>query len=469
MKKYLTIFLTTILLSSCAEQINRRPVDQLLADNAFETVDDIESGLIGVYTGLNFTNQVRHNAIFTDNVKIGTDNGGQSLSLLNLQLDSQTNSFGIWISQYNTANDVNRILLASETIEFDEEDQDRLNNILAQLYTIRAYAHLELLLYYSANISNPESLGVPYQTEVTLDGQPERLTTGETTQLILDDLATADSLFGEDFEDVFRVNPDYVDFLRTRLALYTEDWPSVIANSNDLIAKYPLADQAQYTAMFNGDTDQTEVIYSYDNVSGANLENMARQFIFTGTGGNFIDMSFELLSILQSDEDDVRLEINVNPESNIDGGEIGINKYPAGAGQFINDYKAARISEVYLMRAEAFARQASPQFQAAADAVQAIRDARKGTNNVIQPYTSLTQAIADIKFERRIELCFEGHRYIDIKRYRNILNQGLDRLPADCEGSIPCSINVSDQRWVFPIPIQELNGNSNMLQNPQWQ
>ena len=471
MKKYLIIFLTALLITSCAEQINRTPVDTLIQDTAFQNVDDIESGLIGIYTGLNFTNQVRHNAIFTDNVKIGTDNGGQALSLLNLQLDSSTNSFGIWSSQYNTANDVNRIIQAAESIVPESsQDQVRLNNLLAQCYLIRANNHIELLLYYSGNIEDPSSAGVPYQSEVSTNAEPERITTGETTQLILDDIATAESLFSDDFDEVFRVNPDYAKFLKTRLALYTDDMPGVISNSNSLIAKFPLANQAQYTSMFNGDTDQTEVIYSYDNVAGANFENMAGQFIFTGTGGNFIDMSNELFGILQAESDsnnDIRFEVNVNQEGDLDGGELGINKYPPGSGQFINDYKAARISEVYLMRAEAFAKQS--QFQAAADAVQAVRNARRDTSGSADAYGSLIEAITDIKFERRLELCFEGHRYNDIRRYRNILSQGLSRNSDDCVGSIPCGINVNDQRWVFPIPIQELNGNANMVQNTQWQ
>ncbi|QTY26904.1 RagB/SusD family nutrient uptake outer membrane protein [Flavobacterium sp. CS20] len=231
-----------------------------------------------------------------------------------------------------------------------------------------------------------------------------------------------------------------------------------------------MANQAQYQAMFNGDTDQTEVIYSYDNVAGANLENMAGQFIFTGTGGNFIDMSFELFNLLEQESlnnNDVRFDVNVNLNGNIAGGELGINKYPPGSGLYVNDYKVARISEVYLMRAEAFARQS--QFQEVADAVQAVRNVRRDTSDGANAYTSLQEAIADIKFERRLELCFEGHRYIDIKRYRNILNEGLERNPEDCEGSIPCNINVSDQRWVFPIPLEELNGNTNMVQNAQWQ
>ena len=480
MKKYLIIFLTTLLITSCAEQINRTPVDTLIQETAFQNVDDIEAGLIGVYgrrlpsgavRSIDFVNQLSHNAIFTDNVKIGTDNGGQALSLLNLQLDSSTNSFGIWFSQYNTANDVNRILQAAESIEPESpEEQVRLNNLLAQSYLIRAYAHLELLLYYSEDIESPASAGVPYQSEVSVNAEPERITTGETTQLILDDITTAESLFSDDFDDVFRVNPDFAKFLRTRLALYTGDMPGVISNSNSLIAKFPLANQAQYTAMFNGDTDQTEVIYSYDNVAGANLQNAAGQFIFTGTGGNFIDMSNELFGILQAESDnnnDIRFEVNVNQNGDLDGGELGINKYPPGSGQFINDYKAARISEVYLMRAEAFAKQS--QFQAAADAVQAVRNARRDASDNASAYASLTEAITDIKFERRLELCFEGHRYNDIRRYRNILSQGLSRNPDDCVGSIPCGINVNDQRWVFPIPIQELNGNSNMVQNTQWQ
>ena len=181
-------------------------------------------------------------------------------------------------------------------------------------------------------------------------------------------------------------------------------------------------------------------------------------------------MSNELYNILFAEETnngDIRLAVNFDPSSDLSiPNQKGINKFPQGASGFINDFKVARISEVYLMRAEAYARLS--QFQDAADAVQAVRNARRNTSDDALAYSSLFNAIEDIKYERRIELCYEGHRYVDIKRYRSVLNVGMNRDPEDCPGSIPCGWQVSAREWTFPIPLQEMNGNPNMVQNAQW-
>jgi hypothetical protein len=181
-------------------------------------------------------------------------------------------------------------------------------------------------------------------------------------------------------------------------------------------------------------------------------------------------MSNELHDILENEfnqNNDVRWLVNVDPDNDPDiPNQKGINKFPLGASGFINDFKTARISEVYLMRAEAFARQS--QFAEAAQATQAVRNARRGTEDSAVNYTSLVNAIEDIKFERRLELCYEGHRYQDIKRYRSVLNVGMQRDASDCPGSIPCELQVSDRRWTFPIPLAEINGNPNMVQNANW-
>jgi len=478
MKKYFLILTLATFLFSCEDNLDRIPVDELIDATAFENVDDIAAGVNAVYDdgrgfrqtgGWDFTNQADLNAILTDNTQLGDDNGGQKVATFNLQLDPQINSVAIWAAQYNTANDVNRVLEAAASITVPAEEQGRLDNLLAQLYLIRASAHMEIMLYYAEDFEDPSSLGIPYQDFVSTVAEPARLTTGEVIQLIRQDINTAEALFNDGFNDIFRANPDYAKFLKTRLALYSGDWAGVITNSNDLIAKYPLADQAQYQAMFAGDLDQTEVIFSYDNAVGANYNNITAEFRFGG-GGNFISMSNELYNILLAEEtnnNDVRLSVNFDPASDLDiPNQKGINKYPQGASGFVNDVKVARISEVYLMRAEAFARQS--QFQEAANAVQAVRNARRGSSDDALAYSSLFNAIEDIKFERRLELCFEGHRYVDIKRYRNILNIGMNRDASDCPGSIPCGLQVTDRRWTFPIPLEELNGNANMVQNSNW-
>jgi hypothetical protein len=470
MKKYflIPIIATLLFAVSCDEQLERFPVDSLVEETAYQSVADLEAGLRGAINSINRGGQaslISFNSIFTDNTRIGRDNGGQQLNLINQILNSQTGDQGTWGDRYNAINNFNRVLAGAATITPAADEQDSYNNILAQCYAFRALCHSDVLFYYSEDLENPSALGVYYQNTVSTSNFPARQTVGEIVTEIENDLTLAASLMPASSTDVNFATRDFITFLRARIALYTGDFNTAITNANTLISSYSLATPAQYTAMFNGDSDTTEVIFKYDNVLGNNAA-IAGAWIFLGTNGDFVEMSNELFGLFQTG--DVRRTVNVAPTSDPGANPpiLTIGKYPPGADtNYINDYKAMRLSEMYLIRAEAHARKAAPDFAAAASDVAAIRSARFGSPQTVATYTSLNEAITGIKAERRLELCFEGFRYFDIKRYKNILNQGIERDPNDCLGGIPCSLPVSSPKFIFPIPQGEINANPNMVQN----
>lgn len=470
MKKYflIPIIITLLFTVSCDDQLERFPVDTLVEETAFQQVSDLENGLRGAINSINrgggLASLIAFNSIFSDNCKIGGDSGGQQIALINQILNSQGGDQGTWTDRYNAINNFNRLLAAAGTITPASGEEDTYDNILAQSYAFRAYLHFDLLTYYAEDLMNPSSLGVYYQNVVATSGFPARQTVGEVLTEIENDLTLAASLMPASSTDANYASQNFITFLRARVALYTGDYTTAISNANTIISNYTLATQAQYTAMFAGDGDTTEVIFKFDNVLGNNAA-IAFNWIFTGTGGSFMDMSNGLFAAFSAG--DVRRTVNVDPTSDPGANPtvLIIGKYPPNADtNYINDYKAMRLSEMYLIRAEAQARKAAPDFAAAAADISAIRTARFGSLQTVSTYTSLNEAITNIKAERRIELCFEGFRYIDIKRYRNILNVGIERLPADC-GTVPCSLPVSSEKFVFPIPQGEINANSNMVQN----
>lgn len=67
--------------------------------------------------------------------------------------------------------------------------------------------------------------------------------------------------------------------------------------------------------------------------------------------------------------------------------------------------------------------------------------------------------------QRRVELWGEGFRFLDLKR----LNQALDRRGANHNASLAgnvLEVPAGDVRWDWLIPIEEMNTNPNMVQNP---
>lgn len=471
MKKYflIPIIVTLLFTVGCDDQLERFPVDNLVEETAFQSVSDLENGLRGAINSINRgggqASLLAFNSIFTDNCKVGVDNGGQQIALINQILNSQNGDQGTWTDRYNAINNFNRLLAAASAITPASGEEDSYDNILAQSYAFRAYLHFNLLEYYAEDLLNGSSLGVYYQNVVATSGFPARQTVTENLTEIDNDLTLAANLMPSSSTDVNYATQDFITFLRARIALYTGDYTTAISNANTIISNYTLANQAQYAAMFAGDGDTTEVVFKFDNVLGNNAA-IAFNWIFTGTGGSFMEMSDGLFQAFGAG--DIRRTVNLDPTS--DPGAtptlLVIGKYPPNADtNYINDYKAMRLSEMYLIRAEAHARKAAPDFAAAAADVAAIRTARFGSTQTVSTYTSLNEAITSIKAERRVELCFEGFRYLDIKRYRNILNQGVERLPIDC-ATVPCNLAVSSEKFLFPVPQAEINANPNMAQNP---
>nr|WP_321225197.1 RagB/SusD family nutrient uptake outer membrane protein [uncultured Psychroserpens sp.] len=460
MKKYLSIITLTVtaLFVSCSDSLDRFPVDQLVEETAFRTVADLQLGLNGAIGNYTPNQLVAFNSIFTDNAQIGDDNGGQELNTLNQILNADGGDRGLWLSRYSAMNDFNRLFASAAGItpEFGEEEQ--YNNILAQSYAFRALMHYELLLYYGEDMSDPSAPGVPYVDYVSADATPPRNTTGEVLTAIQEDLDTALSLLPAGSNDINFVTPDFITFLRARIALESGDYPAAIGFASTIISNYPLANTAQYLDMFREDADTTEVIWKYDSVQGFNL---GLNFIWNFTGpGPFIEMSDELAAAYPPS--DIRGIVNIDEASTPSEGIYIIGKYPINADtQAINDFKAMRVSEAYLIRAEAYAR--TTQFNLAAGDVFAVRSARDGAA-FMPGYPNIQSALTDILAERRLELSFEGHRYTDIKRMRSVLNTGIQRIESDCQGAVPCNLPVNSEKWIFPIPTSEINANPNITQ-----
>ncbi|WP_431137193.1 RagB/SusD family nutrient uptake outer membrane protein [Psychroserpens mesophilus] len=462
MKKYLVILTLSVatVFVSCSDQLDRFPVDQLVEDTAYNTVSDLQFGLNGVIGNYNYNYIIGFNSIFTDNTRLGVDNGGQEVGyhnqILNADYPALNGSAVLWNNRYSGINDMNRLIVAASSITPSAEEADTYNNILAQTYAFRALAHYELLLYYALDMTDESALGVPYVDYVSASETPGRDTVGTVLAGIQSDLDAALALFPSGFSDINFATPDFVTFLRARIALETGNNLQAIGYCNDLIPNYPLADFSQYIGMFNEDADKTEVVWNYDNVQGADY-GINFLWNFSGQGPKF-EISRELFNLY--DDADIRKTVVLDPASDVDEDRLVIGKYPINADtQAINDFKAMRISEIYLIRAEAYAK--TSQFGLAAADVLAVRTARLITTPDAIEYDNVAEAVEGVIAERRLELSFEGHRYTDIKRVRSITNDGILRSEdlGDCEGATPCTLPASSNKFILPIPQGEINGN----------
>jgi hypothetical protein len=126
----------------------------------------------------------------------------------------------------------------------------------------------------------------------------------------------------------------------------------------------------------------------------------------------------------------------------------------------MGDVPYMRASEMYLIEAEALARQGNT-----AQAATVLFDlVSKRDPSYVKSTKTGTALTDEIMFQRRIELWGEGFRFTDLKR----LNQPLNRNNTNANSAVAVIYDVAagDNQWEFLIPQREINANKAIVQNP---
>ncbi|MDB5268502.1 MAG: hypothetical protein JWP58_1542 [Hymenobacter sp.] len=140
---------------------------------------------------------------------------------------------------------------------------------------------------------------------------------------------------------------------------------------------------------------------------------------------------------------------------------------PTSATDAENDWIVLRHADLLLMYAEAVNEATGPSAAALTAINQVIRRSRGlpvGTANATVDLPSTTTAAAlrtRLELERRLELSFEGHRWFDLVRTDRaipVMNAFFARANS--------TVRIDGDDLLFPIPVQEINTNPILTQNP---
>jgi hypothetical protein len=495
----------------------------------FQNVDDIENFLDGIYANVTITPQIAVSSIFTDEVGIGSSNAGQNLDLYSYFLtNNDATSSTMWLNQYRVINYVNRLIRGAARVTPGEGETERYNSLIAEAKVLRAWSNFQLLAFYAEDMQNDASLGVILLDHVpTFEEQLPRSTTGEVFQFIETDLAEAEadlvtrSTLVSPSAAYYYVSHNMINAMRARMYAYRGNftlagqYADTVINESGLAMTEatpynsgnfynPQTVTNPYRKMWSdvegndGTAYQGEIIWGLVRIP-PNDGEVANIFYTNSTrltGAPLHDMGRNLFNLMNdangdgnpANDYDIRRRAFIDPSSIIaanpatvgnwkSGDVLCIDKYPGkvGAGAALtNNLKVFRLTEMYLIKAEAYA--AAGAINGASESTAAIlkqiRDVRTYNPVGIRPlpvYGSATEAWADILTERRVELCFEGHRYVDIRRLGGLAGGVTqDRYYRDCDDfNVPvCSLPLSDHRWILPIPIDEIIGNPAIQPNP---
>lgn len=263
MKNKVLILLFAIggLVSSCSDAYDIPEKGTLYNEyEAFRNAEDVKRGLNVIYLSVPTSTEIALGSIFTDEVAIGPDNGGQGLISGEYSFFMESNNAyaaSIWNSYYAMINRINRLEVISKKFINDAsgntvEINNHKNN-LAELYALRAYAHYKLFAYFTPNYTNASG-----KSAIILDHVPPldysyslpRNSVSEVKKFILDDLQRAEENRSAGWAGMEYANGDMVNAIRVKLFSMTEEWDNVLTYGQAIMDKYSLEEPQKYRDIF---------------------------------------------------------------------------------------------------------------------------------------------------------------------------------------------------------------------------
>ena len=448
------ISLSALLGTSCEkETLDQKPQASLDASTAIKDASSVTAATLGIYSGFQSGNYwgLRYFAfsdMYADNINhVGTFPSFSAIWNVAI-LPDNTEVSAMWNSMYSTINRANTVIAAVPGIADQSVVKD---NVLAEARILRANVYFDLIRYWGGSktgFNQAGGVGVPLVLTPTLveaDAKPKARATEAAVmgQVITDlDFAIGVSTFGNT-NVAGRVGKDYAKALRARVALYMGDYATAQNYATELIgsSRYTLTAGADYKniwALKNTKESLWEIQYE-----PTNSNSIAFFYYTTATGGrNEIATSSALNTAHEAG--DLRQAINATATGGAATNLKTLKFTRVATGD--DNVVMFRLSELYLIRAEARAQLGTDLVGALAD-LNVVRT-RAGLAANTTATTTATLMTAILK-ERRIEFAHEGHRFFDLKR-TNLLATTIGATYFGISGTTDNTF-----RALWPIPQRE--------------
>lgn len=482
--KYIAAFAFAVALASC-DILDKEPSDSWDSGSAIQTVDDLKYAINGVYetqTGnvSQFGNYTGDFGLFAD-LK-GSDYkcvGGNNMATeISRYLATSTGNLPDAIYQlfYKSIARTNKVMEQAQAAGLTG---DEVNACLGELYALRALFHFDLARVYAqlpTVAKSMDDMGIVLATK-TFDYTfvPERATLKQTYETILADLDEAIKLM-EPIESTHDKNSTtgHMNYwaalaLRARVNLYldnvdvngtTEHNKQALADAKKIIEEgpYSLYKYADYTSVWAKEfTDES--IFEFQTTSQYNPQRNSLGYYTDPSGYAEAAMSDSFVEDFVKNPaytKDIRVSSGMIMEESYgpkqENKAFYTQKYPGRDGQiYVNNAKVFRLSEIYLIAAEA-ALKTNDETAAA----KYIDDLRKERIADYVAGSTASVTIEDILTERRLELNGEGHMAWDMWRNGKSINN-----------PVKGEVKPGDNMAVFPIPQANINASHGALkQNP---
>lgn len=441
----LAVFALGVFASGCDKMIDTRPENELLVEDAVKTSADLQKLLNGSYNEVANTYGGFAQVIsefMADNLSLPNNNDYREVFNHNT-LFFNTTCGSLYGNLYRAIFRAN-FVMESFPLAADLNETDR-NRMEGEAKFIRAMCHFTAVRLfahpwgYSADNSHP-GIGLALKADRT---PLARSSVAAAYASIISDLKDAATLLPES-------NGNYATKYAAQ-ALLAEVYFQQGAYSDAGTQASAVISSARYTFSdtLNRFTPKgaSEAIFSVvstginDNRGGGFRDNYS-------PGLPLCQVSRQFFSTVNTDTADKRLAYFVTLNKGQANELVKTNLYNAP----LFDVPVLHLTRLHLIRAEALAKTGTDLSTAIADMNAIIGRAYKNNNRILAAGSTATQIIEAARYQRRMELMFEGDRIHDLKRLaavekQNIIVRGHSW---DCRGFI-LQFPISDQTSIFPL------------------
>ena len=493
-KTLLAIFILFVSASSCDDYLDLRPQDGIVRDEFWQTKEDIQAAVIGIYSSLLNSPPGVNDLTMTQYLFMhGELRGGMVVEGLNVTEDQRdiletnvlpSNGLTDWAAFYRTINYCNTVIDLAPGVKTQDPTltQTQLNNFLSEALAIRAYLYFTLARTFK---------DVPLKLTATLSDQDNfQLPTTKQSEIfaqVIKDLKLAEEYAIEDYGNIAsnkgRVTKYTINAMQADVYLWAENYQEALDATNKVVNsnKFKLVVTNSSATFFNtifAKGNSTESIFEFQYTT-ANLGPFYSIFLQRPQFKAYALMMDEVYGYDANDPIG-RRDFRGNYASLIGAtGEIykftGLDNDERKALQDSDTHWFVyRYADVLLMQAEAMARLGQGK-----DAITIITNLRSNRKALVEtemtPGEADTNGIIDyILAERAREFAFEGKRWYDIlriarannyERLQLLIDLAIYSAPVDKQQSIIAKLKDPNSHYL-PINTNELFTNKALVQNP---
>ena len=483
------IGLSSFSLSSCNDDyLDVVPTSSVSDQTIYSTADNLMAAINGMHRNMyvrqnesqgnnGYTAQLIITDVMGEDVVFPSTGNGwfvSELRWISQSNNSSTTSSYPWTFWYEMIKNANNIITYGDDASGDQDIKDQ---AIGEAYAYRAFGYFQLVqLYgkrYVAGAANSD-LGVVLRDDPKDVDPKARATVQEVYTEIWNDLAKAETyLTGKTASNASHFSLENVKGIMARVALVQQDYTKAAQYANEVKSEFSLMSQTQYKAGFNDysnpewmwgvtiQEDQSDYFGNFHAYMSRNYNSSQIRTAPKVMNTNLYN-AFPTTDVRTQVVDPTGKHTSLDLPSNYSLFAYTSQKFLAqSTSSSLGDVPFMRVAEMYLIEAEALYKLGKE-----TESKAVLTTLEKARDTSFTGFTTSGDAYyQQILLNRRIELWGEGFRFFDLKR----LGQKLDRTGANHNATVinnVYTIEPTDLKWQWIIPVAEINSNPLCEQNP---